>query len=200
MIKDQITHTAYELFIRNGIKRVSMDEIAKSAGVSKRTLYESFEDKEALLAEGIEQKSQFFSQRFALIEQGSYNALEIILLFYEEVMKYPCWHNEKFYEDLKKYPKIQDRIALNEKRTGEKCMSLLAQGVKEGVFEKDVKSKLITTLVRELMKMIRPSHVFNEYPVAEVYSTILFTFLRGISTEKGRTIIDRFDLKRSYQS
>ena len=46
MIKEQIINTAFDLFSQYGIKSVSMDDVAKAAGISKRTLYESFEDKE----------------------------------------------------------------------------------------------------------------------------------------------------------
>ena len=53
MIKEQIINTAFDLFSQYGIKSVSMDDVAKAAGISKRTLYESFEDKETLLIEGI---------------------------------------------------------------------------------------------------------------------------------------------------
>ena len=52
MIKEQIINTAFDLFSQYGIKSVSMDDVAKAAGISKRTLYESFEDKETLLIEG----------------------------------------------------------------------------------------------------------------------------------------------------
>lgn len=54
MIKEQIINTAFDLFSQYGIKSVSMDDVAKAAGISKRTLYESFEDKETLLIEGID--------------------------------------------------------------------------------------------------------------------------------------------------
>ena len=57
MIKEQIINTAFDLFSQYGIKSVSMDDVAKAAGISKRTLYESFEDKETLLIEG--SRSQF---------------------------------------------------------------------------------------------------------------------------------------------
>ena len=46
MIKDQIMITAYDLFAQNGIKSVSMDDIARSMGISKRTIYEFYTDKE----------------------------------------------------------------------------------------------------------------------------------------------------------
>lgn len=51
VIKEQIMLTAFDLFSEHGIKNVSMDDIAHNASISKRTLYELFEDKETLLTE-----------------------------------------------------------------------------------------------------------------------------------------------------
>ena len=62
MIKEQIINTAFDLFSQYGIKSVSMDDVAKAAGISKRTLYESFEDKETLLIEGIDHNSESLGQ------------------------------------------------------------------------------------------------------------------------------------------
>ena len=62
MIKEQIINTAFDLFSQYGIKSVSMDDVAKAAGISKRTLYESFEDKEPLLIEGIDRNSESLGQ------------------------------------------------------------------------------------------------------------------------------------------
>ena len=53
MLKDQILITAFDLFSQYGVKSVSMDDIAHKMGISKRTIYESFKDKEMLLVEGI---------------------------------------------------------------------------------------------------------------------------------------------------
>lgn len=113
MIKEQIINTAFDLFSQYGIKSVSMDDVAKAAGISKRTLYESFEDKETLLIEGIDHNSESLGQYLTGLEKEPFNALEVILLFYEEMMKNPRWFNEKFYEDLKKYPKAQQKIEMN---------------------------------------------------------------------------------------
>ena len=51
VIKEQIMLTAFDLFSEHGIKNVSMDDIAHNASISKRTLYELFEDKETLLTD-----------------------------------------------------------------------------------------------------------------------------------------------------
>ena len=198
MIKEQIINTAFDLFSQYGIKSVSMDDVAKAAGISKRTLYESFEDKETLLIEGIDHNTESLGQYLTGLEKEPFNALEVILLFYEEMMKNPRWFNEKFYEDLKKYPKAQQKIEMNKARMGKRCMDLFTRGVKEGVFQKGINFEIMALLVKEQTKMLRPSNVFCKHSITEVYNTILLTFLKGISTEKGRAILDRFDLKQSY--
>lgn len=198
MIKEQIINTAFDLFSQYGIKSVSMDDVAKAAGISKRTLYESFEDKETLLTDGIDLHFKSLGQDLKGLEKESFNALEVILLFYEKIMKKPRWFNEKFYEDLKKYPKAQQKIEMSKARIGKRCMALFTQGVKEGVFQEGINFEIMVLLVKEQMKMLRPSNVFCGHSNTEVYNTILLTFLKGISTEKGRAILDKFVLKQSH--
>lgn len=87
---------------------------------------------------------------------------------------------------------------MNKARMGKRCMDLFTRGVKEGVFQEGINFEIMALLVKEQTKMLRPSNVFCKHSITEVYNTILLTFLKGISTEKGRAILDRFDLKQSY--
>ena len=67
VIKEQIMLTAFDLFSEHGIKNVSMDDIAHNASISKRTLYELFEDKETLLTECINlsyTKEEFYKLKY----------------------------------------------------------------------------------------------------------------------------------------
>ena len=93
--------TAFDLFSEHGIKNVSMDDIAHNMSVSKRTLYELFEDKETLLTECISLNYAQMRQSIKQLESEPITALEVALLFYEELMKRPRWFNRKFYDDLK---------------------------------------------------------------------------------------------------
>lgn len=190
--KKQIIQTAFDLFSQYGIKSVSMDDVARNTGISKRTLYSFFEDKETLLIEGIEYMEEQLSNYLKQLEDSSYTAIDIVLLFYEELLRSPRWYNRKFYEDLKKYPKAMQRKESEKAAFTEKCIDLLNRGIKEEVFQKEVNIEIMALLAKEHAKMIAPSKLFHKHSNAEVYDTILLTVLRGISTEKGRLILDKW--------
>ncbi len=199
MIKEQILLTAFDLFSQYGVRSVSMDDIAHNMSISKRTIYEFFEDKEALLIEGMKLNSKHLSLHIEQLEKEPYTVMEVILLFYEELLKNTRWYNKKYYDDLKKYPKALKQAEKNEAIFSDKCLALLERGKKEGVFLQDVNFKILALLAKKQAKMLCPSKIFANYSISEVYNTILLTFLRGISTEKGRIILDRFAIKQSYK-
>lgn len=197
IIKEQILLTAFDLFSEHGIKNVSMDNIAHNMSISKRTLYELFEDKETLLTECIALSYTKMKLSMKQLESEPITALEVALLFYEELMKRPRWFNRKFYDDLKRYPKALEQVEKDKADFTKRCIKLLNRGAKEGVFQKDVNIEILALLAKEQLKMIRPSKTFLNHSVAEVFQTVLFTFLRGICTEKGLTILERYALKHS---
>ena len=83
-LRDRIIVKATEAFTSHGIKSITMDDIATSLGISKRTLYEVFEDKETLLKEVIlkneEDKNEFLENLLA----ESTNVLEVILVCFQK--------------------------------------------------------------------------------------------------------------------
>lgn len=198
MVKEQIMITALDLFSQYGIKSVSMDDIARNMGISKRTLYEFFEDKETLLVEGMEFQYNKMHLYLEQLEQEPYTVLDLIISFYEEYMKRPRWYNQKFYDDLKRYPKALQKTEKEKTDFSKKCMKLFNRGVKEGVFQASINFEIVTLLTKEQLKMVRPSGAFLNHSAMEVFKTILFAFLRGICTTKGLTILDRYALKQAY--
>lgn len=190
--------TALDQFSQYGIKSVSMDDIARSMSISKRTIYEIFEDKETLLVQGMEFNYNQLSLTLEKLEKGPYTVLEVILFFFEERLKNPRWYSTKFYEDLKRYPRALQRMEQNKSDFSKKCMQLFTRGVKEGVFQSGINFEIVALLAKEQAKMLMPSKAFSNHSYTEVFNTILLTFLKGICTEKGRAILGRFTLKQSY--
>ena len=109
-----------------------MDEIAASLGISKRTLYEVFPDKETLLEECI-LKSQKDGDIFVkgVIETSS-NVLEVLLRCYQWSIERFHATNKKFFEDIKKYPKAYQLMKNNRNRSSEDTVNFFKEGVKQG--------------------------------------------------------------------
>ena len=100
-LKEKIIEAAGLLFAEHGIKGITMDDIAASFGISKRTLYEVFADKETLLIECIrrdmEQENEYMKQI-----SKSCNVLEILLKRYQRSIERYHATSKRFFEDLQK--------------------------------------------------------------------------------------------------
>lgn len=191
-LRERIILAAVELFTTNGIKSITMDEIAASLGISKRTLYEVFPDKETLLEECI-LKSQKDGDIFVKgVIETSGNVLEVLLRCYQWSIERFHATNKKFFEDIKKYPKAYQLMKNNRNWSSEDTVNFFKEGVKQGIFRDDVNFAIINLLVRDQLDLLMNSDICNEYSFLEVYESIMFTFLRGISTEKGVRVLEDF--------
>ncbi len=80
----------------------------------------------------------------------------------------------------------------NRNRSSEDTVNFFKEGVKQGIFRDDVNFAIINLLVRDQLDLLMNSDICNEYSFLEVYESIMFTFLRGISTEKGARVLEDF--------
>ena len=74
----------------------------------------------------------------------------------------------------------------------EEKVILFKEGVKQGIFRDDVNFAIINLLVREQIDLLMNTDICKEYSFLEVYESIMFTSLRGISTEKGAHELELF--------
>lgn len=191
-LRERIIDTAVQAFSTHGIKSITMDDIAALLGISKRTLYEVFSDKETLLEEcilkGQKEGDEFLKQVLAT----SGNVLEVLLKCYQRSIEKFHATNKKFFEDIKKYPKAYALITSRHNRDTEKAVDFLKEGVKQGIFRDDVNFAIVDLLVRQQIDLMMNTDICKKYSFLEVYETIMFTFLRGISTEKGAHELEVF--------
>ena len=177
--------TAFDLFSEHGIKNVSMDDIAHNASISKRTLYELFEDKETLLTECINLSYTKMRLSMKRLESEPITALEVALLFMKNLwdgLAGLTGSSMMIWNVIRKHCKKRKKKS---PAFWKKCIKLLSRGAKEGVFQPNINFEIVALLAKEQAKMIRPSKALSNHSVSEVFNTILYTFLRGISTEKG---------------
>ena len=191
-LREKIIIAAGELFAKDGIRSVTMDDIAASFGISKRTLYELFSDKEALLIDCIRMEMEL--EEVYMREQAaqSYNVLEILLKRYQRSIERFHATSKKFFDDIQKYPRAYEQLRKGNNRTTEDAVNFFKEGVRQGYFREDVNFPIVSALLRSQMDILMESDICKTYPFLEVYESIMFTFIRGISTLKGAEELERF--------
>lgn len=191
-MKERVILEALESFRMHGIKSIRMDDIANQLKMSKRTLYEIFEDKETLLKECILYHQEVSQKELERIVRESRNVLEVILKCYKGSIEMYHKTNKKFVEEIKKYPKVYDMIVNSREKDNTVVINFLKRGVDQGIFRADMNYAIIHALLREQMDMLMTSNVCKQFSFLEVYEAVVFTYLRGIATEKGSRELDDF--------
>lgn len=191
-LRDRIVVSATTEFVRNGIRSITMDDVASRLGISKRTLYEVFPDKETLLKECALYRRKEFRFFVESVLKETDNVLEVILRCYQRTIEDFHRTNIRFYEDLKRYPKVRMMWKENQAKDSEDSITFLKKGVKQGIFRADVNYEIVNFLAHEQLSILMNTEVCNAYSFLDMYESIMFTLLRGISTEKGYAELERF--------
>lgn len=191
-LKVKIITAATEAFALKGIKSVTMDEIAASLGISKRTLYEVFPDKEALLRNCFFKIKKDRDAYFQEVLKRSDNVLEVILDIFKKGLEAMHSMNKRFFEEIRKYPRVHEMIQRSRMKDSEHAIAFLKLGVEQGLFRSDVNYDIVNILLREQFEILLNTDLCKDYSFVEVYESIMFTFLRGISTEVGLKKLEEF--------
>ena len=148
-LRERIITAATEAFTSKGIKSITMDDIAAALGISKRTLYEVFSDKESLLKECILKAQADRDKYLQKVFEQSHNVLEVILAVFQKSIEMFHQTNKRFFEDIKKYPKVYEMMKNRQDSDSMKTMSFFKTGVEQGIFRSDVNFAIVNLLVRE---------------------------------------------------
>ena len=191
-LRARIIDAAGTLFIANGIKCIKMDDIASAVGISKRTLYEVFEDKEMLLCECIKREQASKCEFFEAVVADSKHVLEVMMIAFERVITNLQNTHRDFFADLTKYKKAFAMLEEERELHAKNTVAFMQKGVEQGIFRSDVNLAIVFDLMNHQLNMLINFGLCNEYPLIEVYESIIVTTIRGISTVKGAEELEKF--------
>ena len=182
------------LFKKYGIKSVTMDDVSRELGISKKTLYTYFDDKtdlvEKVLTLEFEEKSCSFINSMA----NRANALEELFEYYKIQIRILSSQQANFIYDLKKYYPAQFEKFSNRKKDLmiAKVKQNLKRGKEEGIYRQDINEDIITRLHVARIESLRTSDLFtNEEILSPEFFAEAFKYhVYGISSEEGRKIIN----------
>lgn len=191
-LKDRIVDKAMQLFVQHGIKAVRMDDIAHSLTISKRTLYEIYGNKEALLVEVMLKVREREEAELRAIGQRSKNVMETILNVYYLRTEQMRNTNPLFFIDLAKYPSVVKILKSNHERTHSDFMRFIERGVGEGYFRSDIDYELVYFMFNAFSEQCKTEHIFQKYSLERIFRNNVFVVIRGICTQKGIDLLEQF--------
>jgi len=198
--RERILLKAHELFSRFGFKRVTMDEIALKTGMSKKTIYQSFETKDEIVDAVVDEhlkKSVAICERLTSCAE---NAVHEIFLNIGTIQELVADMNPAVFEDLEKYfPSVF--VKLHQHINGyllQKIRDNINSGIKEGYYRKELNVDIITKLrVQTMFLPFRPEvYPFGKFNLVEVQKEILEHYLYGLCTLEGQKLIIKYEKLR----
>jgi AcrR family transcriptional regulator len=196
-IKDRIIEGAAELFKTYGIKSVTMDSLAGHLGISKRTIYEVFADKDELLTEVLTRMARKQKELVKRVLAESENSIVAIFRLLEINREYFQDINPVLQSDLKKYHyevllKKADSTEMPDYRNNQQ---VIENGISEGLFRTDVNPDLANRCLYNLGRSIIDNDLypFELFSRRDVIKNIFINYLKGISTSKGLELIARLE-------
>lgn len=192
--RELIIEHAMKMFVSHGVKAVRMDDIAQELGVSKRTLYEMFEDKEELLYQSVKLfLDQGCLRRAKQIEELD-NDMEIMLVSLREMISDAPTTSRIRRNIARFYPSVFKR--LEEEITAKSIRNLeswIQRGIEKGYLTKTADSSFVIKVLNNSTLGIFSSELYDSYNSVELVSMMTYSlviFIRGLCTPQGIEIID----------
>jgi AcrR family transcriptional regulator len=184
---------AADLFIDNGAKTVTMDEIARAFGISKKTLYQKYKNKEELLEEVLQYKLEEVIDRLQYLDDNVENAIERMICRDEEIDKVSHSNNNILIRQLLKYyPGIFQKHMLNfSEKFAEVFIQNIQKGRKQGLYREDFNAEIYAKLFFQLVMSYDSAPFFDTGVIDREYfrQESLMLYLHAITNEKGKEVL-----------
>lgn len=185
-----------DLYWRYGVRSVTMDDIAREIGISKKTIYQHFLDKDAIVEEVIRQELEKVRKVMEQIEREAENPIDQMLRASRYLQQEMTCVNPVLFFDLRKYcPKGWELFQSHKYQHVIRDVSLnLEKGIQQGLYRKDLNVGLMARLHIEQIELAFDPTVFppGEFSPIEVQIQVLHHFLRGLLTEKGFQLYNQY--------
>ena len=195
----RIVAGAAELFRIYGIKAVTMDTIASHLGMSKRTIYEQFHDKDELLYAVIVSMMKRQKDMTEKILASSPDVIAAIFTMIKMGRNHVETMNPLISSDLKKYhSSVLSRLEANRENPDyDLAQTIIRAGVEQGVFRENLSIDILGRIFSIMGKIIGDTNLFppEKFIQRDLIRSVILNYLRGISTPKGIARIDAMEIE-----
>ena len=188
-LKEQIIATSLRQFLRYGIKKVTVGKLIEPLGISTKTVYTHFWNKEDLLKHCLLLHYSELEKQFLSLGIETKNPVAAICELWYNAINLDFGVNQVFYHDLNYYyPQLQDAVLRKFfKRNFSKIQHIVVSGIKEGYFRDDLVAEVIPEVISVLYSSISRTGQFKKFKLsaAQLMHNTIDAYLRGVCTDKG---------------
>ncbi len=189
----QILEQAAQVFMRYGIKSVTMDDVARELKISKKTLYKYVSDKGDLVAKVMAGHCQMEQKQCLEILGSSANAIDEMIKITKHVGAMIKEIHPSIHYDLEKYyPEAWKIMSEHKDEFIGKCVeNNLLRGIEEGLYRENLNARIISKIYVHKVDMVFDGRTFSskDFRFENVYFEMVRYHLRGIASKKGLTYL-----------
>lgn len=195
-VQERILDTAFGLFRQYGTRSITMDDIATRMGISKKTLYAHFVDKDDMVVHAINRFLEVLQEEEQAIRERSANAIEELFESMNMMDEKLRNMNPVIMLDLQKFHS-KAFLAFQEYRNNSlrtRIRANLERGIAEGLYRKDLEVGVLTQFrIASAMLCFQP----EVFPIAgfemgKVQRVLLEHFLYGVASGEGYRLIEQY--------
>lgn len=195
-LKDRIKQKAQELFRRYGIKSVTMDEIASQIGMSKKTIYHCFSDKNELVDEVVAEMLEENKTCCLESRKKATNAIEEVCLGMESLQEMLSSMNPSILYDIERgHPQTFKKfLEYKYDFLFELMTKNIEKGKEEGLYRPEVNAEFISKVRLETIMLAFNEEIFpkNKYSLVYIQYELMEYFLYAMATPKGYKLITKY--------
>lgn len=182
---NKILATATQLFFKYGIRSVSMDDLARELGVSKKTLYQYVDNKADLVQKAIEVHFNLEEKTMRQIAATHENAIDEMLAIANQIIQMLGDMNPTIAFDLKKYYRSSWEWVENHRKQVlyKTIVNNITNGVAQGLYRQNLKPELIALFyIAKSESIVALEH---NYKPVEAFIEFFKYHIYGIASEQG---------------
>jgi AcrR family transcriptional regulator len=188
-MKNEILQTSLEQFLKFGIRKMSVQKLVEPLGISTKTVYKHFKNKEDLLKEALH---LYYHQKHQLLEgrASEQNVVSLLCDIWYKSLEAELQINQIFFRDLLHYyPELNERFAATtDKVFTDLFMRILKRGIKEGLLKEDIIPQVALDGMYVLCAAIVRQQLFKKIRITSLDLQIntMLIYVRGLCTGSGR--------------
>jgi AcrR family transcriptional regulator len=194
-MKEEILHKSLQLFLKYGIREISNQKLVELLGISTKTVYKYFKNKEELLEEAL---NLLNTQSFKEWENQlvTYNTVALFCNIWYRAVEAEYNVNKVFYHDLLYYyPELHKKNeARLTKKFKEQFIQIIQKGIEEGYFQATINPDVVFETISILFKAIAREGRYQGFRLSsyEIMFHTIAVFIRGFYTQKGIQLLEEY--------